>query len=302
MMINFRFGSGLFLVLVVSDLQAQEDSLSVKQIPAVRAFRVGAGAIFFGDKVQFDPSLDVVFRNGWGLGTDFHSTKEYFEPQGPDSFSYRSRAGLFTLRLTKQFISSSDRWNLQVGIGPSYGKYNSSVTDIAQPGQAPQPEVTASGIGVGSRINLMYKVTPWAGVSAGAYVGYNTAFDVRGPTLSVVLGVLGRQSVTEKALLTRSLSDYSYNELIDLEIKNRREGMLGTVAGGVLTGLALVVNVLSVREYHSADTWSRLGGVTGLALTHLALAPAGTGLLIWGGIKRGKAQQIRLLTGAESGP
>lgn len=254
MMINFRIGSALFLVLVVLDLQAQEDSLSGKQIPAVRAFRASAGAIFSEDKVQFDPSLDIVFRNGWGLGADFHSTKEYFEAQGADPLSYRSRAGLFKLRLTKQFIFSNDRWNLLVGMEPSYGKYNSSAPGIAQPGQAPQLDVTASGIGVGSRIYHMYKVTLWAGVSAGAYFGSNTAFDVCGHTLSVVLGVLGRQCVTEKTSLTRSLSDYSYNELIDLEIKNRREGVLETVAGGVLTGLALVVNVRSVREYHRADT------------------------------------------------
>ncbi len=86
---------------------------------------------------------------------------------------------------------------------------------------------------------------------------------------------------------------YDFDELVKLEKKTRKQARLGLIAGGIVTGAAVVLNAIAVSEYHKNDTWSELDGTVGFAISHLGFAPVGTGLLIWGFKKRGKANAIQ---------
>jgi hypothetical protein len=302
---RIRFALSLGLSALISQIQAQEDSLRAGGDPSIRTAQLGVGGVLSEDKVHLDLTADVVFRGGWGVGTDFHTKKDYLEVWSAVPSDFRQRTSLLTLRLVKQFYLPSPRWSVQVGVGPSYGRYATTGTAVVVPGQPAQLDEKGSAFGVGSRVNLIYTVSPWMGISAGAYLGYNRLFQLQGPSVSVLVGSLGTRQTRYAAQASsedKPLSAYSPIELADLELKTRRQASLGTVLGGVLTGLAVAVNVMAVKEYHSGDTWARLGGVSGLAISHLALAPAGTGLLIWSGGKRGKARQIRSIMGAEVKP
>ena len=275
-----------------SRVLARADSLEKPEDKFVRSFFAGAGPIFAFSPVYLNFTGGVVFRGGWGLGADFVRDKYKTGSMGADPSGTYARNSLATLRVIRQFDLPDDKLKLQVSLGPSFGSYRNTYWTETAPGSPDMWDAGGKSVGLGSKINLVYRINRVLGVSGGTYLGFNNAFRLNGLEAGILVGDLGVAGAAGHNR-RRPLDSYTFEELVTLEKKTRNQAKLGLIAGSILTGVAVAGNVVAVSEYHKNDGWSRLGGTVVFAISHLGFAPAGTGLLIWGFGRRGKANALR---------
>lgn len=279
----------------VNRAYARADSLEQNKDRAVSSFFAGAGPVFTFGPVYLNFTGGLIFRGGWGVGADFVRDKYETGNFGVDPSGTYGRKSLTTVRVIRQFDLPDDKLKLQVSLGPSFGSYKNTYWAETVPGIQDAWRTDGKKMGLGSKINLVYRINRMLGVSGGACLALNGAFHVNGLEMGVLVGDLG-VAAPAGYNRRRPLDSYTFDELVTLEKKTRNQARLGLIAGGVLTGVAVAGNVIAVSEYHSNDTWARLGGTVALMISHLGFAPAGTGLLIWGFGRRGKANVLRNLT------
>ncbi len=274
---------------------AQADSLEKHEDKAVQSFFAGGGPIFAFGPVYMNFTGGLIFRGGWGVGADFVRDRDQFGRPGIDISGASFKESLTTVRLIRQFELPNEKFSLQVGLGPSFGSYrNTHWVRATMTGEPDIWEYNGKSLGLGSKINLVYRINRVIGISGGTYLGFNNAFHLNGLEAGILIGDLGIPAATGYDR-NKPLESYTFDELVTLERKTRNQARLGLIAGSILTGVAVATNVMAVAEYHKNDTWSKLGGTVGFAISHLGFAPAGTGLMIWGFGKRGKANAMRNL-------
>ncbi len=278
---------------------AQADSLGKQEDKVVRSFFAGAGPIFAFGPVYLNFTGGLVFKGGWGVGVDFVRDKYETGSPGIDLSGAYIKTSLTTVRVIRQFDLSDDKLGLQVSLGPSFGSYKNTYWSEPIPGSQEMWDVNGKSVGLGSKVSLVYRINRVLGVSGGTYLGFNSAFHLNGLEAGILVGDLGVASATGYNR-RKPLESYTFDELVTLERKTRNQAKLGLIAGSILTGAAVACNVIAVSEYHKNDTWSRLGGTVAFAISHLGFAPAGTGLLIWGFGRRGKANTLKNLTAAHT--
>ncbi len=279
----------------VSHVYARADSLEQHEDKAVRSFFAGAGPIFAFGPVYLNFTGGVIFKGGWGVGADFVRDKYQNGSLGVDPSGAYVRNSLTTVRVIKQFDLPDDKLKFQVSLGPSFGSYRNTYWSEVTPGSQQMWDADGKSMGLGSKVSLVYRINRVLGVSGGTYLGFNSAFHLNGLEAGILVGDLGAAAPAGYNR-RRPLDSYTFDELVALEKKTRNQARLGLIAGGILTGVAIAGNVIAVSEYHSNDTWAKLGGTVTFMISHLGFAPAGTGLLIWGFGKRGKANSLKNLT------
>ncbi len=271
---------------------AQSDTLPTGSEGDRMSYYVGAGPLFAFGPVYLNFTGGVVFRSGWGVTGDFIRYKDRIGTVGVNQTAAFFREALASVRVVREFSLPDQRFRLHVGLGPSFGRYKNTYRSEVQAGFPEITEEQGNALGVGAKINLVYRVNRFIGVSGGINLGFNSVMHVNGPEAALLLGRFGA-SPSGRAPVRKPLELYTYEELKASETRSRRQSRGLIIAGSILTAAAVATNIAAVKEYHGNDTFARLGGTVGFAVSHLALAPAGTSLLSLGFAKRGKSNALR---------